>query len=44
MNHTYLTEVEIKKALASHSITSKEADKLKKKMSLQTAIYKNIHK
>ena len=40
MRHTYLTEVEINKALQTHSITKKEATKLKKKMDLQKTIRK----
>ena len=44
LKHTYLTEIEISKALESRSITTQEADKLKKKMDLQRVIHKTINR
>ena len=44
MKHTYLTQTEISKALETHAITREEADKLTKKMELQTEIYKSTHR
>ena len=44
MKHSYLTEMEINKALENHSITEKEAKKLYKKVECQVIIYKSTHK
>jgi len=44
MKHTYLSEATISEALSSHAITTKEADKLKKKIDTQVSIFKSIKK
>jgi len=44
MKHTYLSERTIQEALLNHAITTKEAEKLKSKMSTQASIYKAIQK
>jgi len=44
MKHTYLSEVTINEALASHAITQKEAVKLIKKVDCQVVIFKSINK
>jgi len=44
MKHTYLSKIDISKALKKHSITEKEAQKLYKKVDCQVSIYKSLHK
>ena len=44
MKHTYLSKIDISKALKKHSITEVEAEKLYKKVDCQVTIYKTIHK
>ncbi len=44
MKHVYLSETTISDALKHKQITSQEADKLKKKIVTQVAIFKSIHK
>jgi len=44
MKHTYLSQTLIEEALKEHSITEKEAIKLKKKIDSQSSIFKMIHK
>ncbi|WP_207562812.1 hypothetical protein [Sulfurimonas aquatica] len=44
MNHVYLSETVINNALATHVITSVEAEMLKKKVDCQVSIYKATHK
>jgi|GEM_PF-4581149 len=44
MNHVYLTESVIEKALQDNAITLEEAVRLKKKVACQVSIYKAINK
>lgn len=44
MEHAYLTEASVNDALSKHLITLKEAEKLKKRIKSQAAIFKTLHK
>ncbi len=44
MKHVYLSEIVVNDAFKQHKITSKEADKLKKKIHTQSSISKFIRK